>query len=508
MKTRFRQLAFLLCASALPVVAQEAELAPAPAPPVAIPVEEQPVPVDPDPTPQPVAPGGNVPQPQREERSLSRSGMFRVSGGGPEMRAQRGAVALLLEETKDDFEALMLERADPTEQKEKNPNAFVTPETRLDDFKIPVEVVLVGQPGDAPLPRSVAYELKNTGHSFILGIRIHLARGIDNDLLQRAALTILLYERALRDSKPQEFEEVLVVRPWLVDGLIEARKWKTNSADRRLYEGVFKNGGGFTMDELFELSEKNQAQLDTTSMLTFRALSGALVMALLEQPHGKGAFRAFCGEAARFSGEMPVLLRKHFPELNLSEKSLAKWWALTLAKLVQPKLSEVLSIRETETMLNDALLFHTRDADGNAVNQGIDAWQTIIALDEGERLEAMKPADEGLIRLSYRCFPSYRPILHEYQQILRDISLGKDKDIGKRVAELNEQRKLRMERAMRARDFMDFTEISQARELSGQFDDYIRLKKDLELRPRVTRHDRVTDTLDRMEKTYDSRRER
>lgn len=506
MKTRFHRLAFLFCAPVLPVLAQEAE--PAPAPPVAIPVEEQPVPVDPDPVPQPVAPGGNVPQTEREERSISRSGMFRVSGGGAEMRPQRGAVALLLEQTKDDFEELMLERADPTEQKEKNPNAFVTPETKLDDFKIPVEVVLVGKPGDDPLPRSVAYELKNTGHSFVLGIRIHLARGIDNDLLQRAALTILLYERALRESKPQEFEEVLVVRPWLVEGLMEARKWKANSADRRLYEGVFKQGGGFTMDELFELSEKNLAQLDGASLLTFRALSGALVMALLEQPHGRGAFRAFCGEAARFSGEMPVLLRKHFPELNLSEKSLAKWWALTLAKLVQPKLTEVLSIRETETMLNDALLFHTRDSDGNAVNQGIDAWETIFALDEGERNEAMKPAEEGLIRLSYRCFPSYRPILGEYQQILRDIALGKDKDIGKRVAELNEQRKVRMERALRARDFMDFTEISQARELSGQFDDYMRLKKDLELRPRATRHDRVTDTLDRMEKTYDSRRER
>lgn len=509
MKFPFHPLALLLGATAFPVAAQE--IAPAPAPPAAIPVDEQPVPVEPDPAPQPVAPGGNVPQPQPEERSLSRSGMFRVSGGGPEMRAQRGAVALLLEETKDDFEALMMELKDPAEQQVKNPNAFVTPETKLDDFKIPVDVVLVGKPGDAPLPKSVAYELEHTSHSFHLRIRIHLARGIDNELLQRAALTILLYERALRDSKPEEFgsaKEALVVRPWLVEGLIEARKWRTNSADRRLYEGVFKQGGGFTMDELFELTDRNLMQLDSTSVLTFRALSGALVMALLEQPHGKGAFKAFCGEAARFSGEMPVLLRKHFPELNLSEKSLAKWWALTLAKLVQPKLTEVLPIRDTETMLDDALVFHTRDADGNAVNRGIDAWQVILGLDEGERLEAIKPADAGLIRLSYRCFPSYRPILSEYQQILRDISVGKDRDIGKRVAELGEQRKVRLERATRARDFMDFIEISQARELSGQFGDYMRLKKDLELRPRATRHDRVTGTLDRMEQAYDSRRER
>jgi hypothetical protein len=365
--------------------------------------------------------------------------------------------------------------------------------------------VLVGKPGDAPKARSVVYDLRNTGHSFLLGIHIHLARGIDNEQLERAALTVLLYERALRQADPQTFDEELVIRPWLVEGLLEAKKWRANRADRRIYEGVFKQGGGFTLDELFEVSDKHLAQLDGASKLTFRALSGALVMALLEQPHGRGAFRAFCGEAARFSGEMPVLLRKHFPELNLSEKSLAKWWALTLAKLVEPKLSEVLPIQDTERALNDALQFHTRDAEGNAINLGIEAWQKVTELKEGERAEAIKPAEEGIVRLSYRCFPSYRPILGEYQEILRDLTTGEGKDIGARIAELADQRQLRLERALRARDFMDFMEISQARELSGQFDDYMRLKKELELRPRAKREDRVTDTLDTMQKSYESR---
>ena len=299
-----------------------------------------------------------------------------------------------------------------------------------------------------------------------------------------------------------------LIRPWLVEGLIEAGKWRANRADRRLYEGVFKQGGGFTLDELFEVSDKNLARLDSASKLTFRALSGALVMALLEQPHGRGAFRSFCGEAARFSGEMPVLLRKHFPELNLSEKSLAKWWALTLAKLVQPKLTEVLSVQETERDLGDALQFHTRDAEGNAVNRDIAAWETIARLEPEERAEAVKPADEGIIRLSYRCFPSYQPILREYQQILRDLVAGEHGEIAGRVAELSEQRKLRIDRALRARDYLDFIEISQARELSGEFEDYMRLKKELEQRPRAPRHDRVTETLDTMQRTYESRRKR
>jgi hypothetical protein len=504
----------LLLAAVFPLGAQEQPkvvpveplaAVPAAEPPAAVPVEEQPMPVDPDPAPEPVEPGGNVPQPESEDRAISRSGMFRVSGGGLEQRAQRSAVALLLEQSKDDFEVLMRERVDPVEKQAAKNETFATPGTKLDDFKIPVNVVLVGKPGDTPKARSVVYDLRNTGHSFLLRIHIHLARGIDNEQLDRAALTVLLYERALRQADPKTFDEELVIRPWLVEGLLEAKKWRANRADRRIYEGVFKQGGGFTLDELFEVSDKHLAQLDGASKLTFRALSGALVMALLEQPHGRGAFKAFCGEAARFSGEMPVLLRKHFPELNLSEKSLAKWWALTLARLVEPKLSEVLSIQDTERELNNALQFHTRDAEGNAINLGIEAWQKVTELKEGERAEAIKPAEEGIVRLSYRCFPSYRPILGEYQEILRDLTTGEGKDIGARIAELADQRQLRLERAIRARDFMDFMEISQARELSGQFDDYMRLKKELELRPRAKREDRVTDTLDTMQKSYESR---
>ena len=76
------------------------------------------------------------------------------------------------------------------------------------------------------------------------------------------------------------------------------------------------------------------------------------------------------------------------------------------------------------------------------------------------------------------------------------------------MADLAEQRLVRMERALRARDYLNFIEISQARDLSGEFEDYMRLTKELEERPRMPRKDRVTDTLDTMEKTYEPRRGR
>jgi uncharacterized membrane protein len=65
-----------------------------------------------------------------------------------------------------------------------------------------------------------------------------------------------------------------------------------------------------------------------------------------------------------------------------------------------------------------------------------------------------------------------------------------------------------VERALRARDYMDYFEISRARDLSGEFDDYLRLKKELELRPRPVRADRVSYYLDTLEKAFESRRRR
>lgn len=450
-----------------------------------------------------LSPAEPVTRPSGSERAISRSEMFRVAGGDSE---RRGSVALFLEKVRDDFEDLLRDRDASEEGRVAEKGGFAEVAPRPDDFVVPVDVVLLGKEADEPVPQAIGFDLRFTEDSFLLRLRVHLGGGIDELALERAALTVLLYERSLRGLKPGAFDDPLLVRPWLVEGLLEAARWRAGRADRGIYEGVFRRGGGFTLDELFELPEHRFRQLDGASRLAFRALSGALVIALLEQPGGRGGFRAFCDDAARFSGEMPVLLRRHFPDLNLSEQSLAKWWALTLAKLVEPKLSEVLSIRETEEALVAGLTFHGRDASGKPVKRGIEEWRSLVELDPADRVEDLRVAGEALTRLSYRCFPSYRPMLAEYQRILRELGAGGNPELDSRLAELAEQRRVRVERALRARDYMDYFEISRARDLSGEFDDYLRLKQELELRPRTVRKDRISLRLDTMQRLYEAPR--
>jgi len=412
-----------------------------------------------------------------DERIFSRSDQFRVRGGNPD---DRGAAALLAEETKDELLKLTGEK---------------------DAWKVPVNITLYGKAGDSLRPRTVALDLLFGEAGYDLRINIHLSRGLERAPVRSALTAALIYERALRRREAVETETPMVVPPWLVEGLHEATAWRRQTSDRRLYEALFKRGGLFKLDDLFTVTERAYETMDGASRAAFRISSGALVMALLEQPDGMEGFRAWLDEVAAFDGEMPVLLRKHFPDLNLSETSLAKWWALQLANKGAARLTDVLSIAETEAQLAETLQLNYRDAEGLMRRVDPENWTDLANAGEAERLAAVRATEESLVRLSYRCFPSYRPVLSDYQAVLAMLAQGRNETIAAKIAELDATRATMTGKAERARDFMDWFEISRARETSGAFDDYLRLKERLKSNPH-SRNDDLSRYLDRMDKVF------
>lgn len=419
--------------------------------------------------------------PEIERPTYSSSRQFLIFGGSPDLR---GSVAIQAESVRDRFHRVLGIRKEPS-------------------IKLPIEIRLVGEAGDEPKKRPVAFELRYFSDKFLLRIHVDLARGIDRDLLERAILKALVCERTLRDRKPGDIEARMRVPVWLVEGLREADLWLSNRADRTLYEGVFRQKSLFTTAELFAVDEESHRWLDGVSREAFRALSGAMVMALLEQPDGREAFLGFCDEVASYDGDMPILLRKYFPELNLSERSLAKWWALTMARLADVPLTEVMGVAATDRGLDEALQLHYRDAEGINRRVGLHDWSQLGELGEVERLLAVRPAQEAVNRLSYRCFPSYRPLLKDYQDWLGDWASGKRlKTLDERLAELDETRAIMRERSEQARHFLNWREIVEAGAVSGEFDDYLRFTRELERSARSPRTDPVTRYLDVIDKAY------
>jgi len=418
------------------------------------------------------------PAPAGPQVVLSRSQQFRISGGDALVR---GSVALLAEETKDGLLDLTTEK---------------------DGWKVPVTIRLHGRPGD-PLPaRMVNMQLLVVEGISELRLDVHLSRGLEQELFKRAVTTALIYERALRQRQTGDADSPLVVPPWLSDGLREATAWHLDQSDRHLYAVLFKRGGLFKLEQLFALSERSFDEMDAAMRAAFRVSAGALVMALLEQPQGKEGFRAFLSEVAAYEGEMPALLRKHFPSLNLSETSLAKWWALQLAnKGGLNLLTDILSITQTEAALAEALRLNFRTAEGIIQAKELAAWPEVAALKEPERLAAVRLAQDALVRLSYRCFPSYRPVLADYQRVLANIASNKTTDTAKQLAAMEENRATMTARTNRARDYLDWFEITRARETSGAFDDYLRLKERLKSTPHQ-RGDDLSKYLDRMDRMF------
>ncbi len=408
---------------------------------------------------------------------ISRSGQFRAAGGDGISRA---SIALLADEAKDELLRLTGEK---------------------DEWKVPITIRLHGKQGD-PLPmRTVHMRLLVVEGVKELSIDVHLSRGIEQERLKRAVTSALLYERSLKQPALHP-EGNLMVPAWLPDGLREATSWRLNQSDRQLYAALFKNGGLFKIDDLFAVGDNAFEDLDAATRAAFRISSGALVMALLEQPQGKEGFKAFLTDVAGYEGEMPSLLLKHFPELNLSETSLAKWWALQLAaKGGLNALTDILTIQQTEASLAEALKLNFRTPEGIVQQKELAAWPELAALKEPERVAAVRLAADALVRLSYRCFPSYRPLLSEYQLILEAIARNKTGDVAARLASLDETRVTMTARASRARDYMDWFEITRARETSGVFDDYLRLKDRLKSNPH-DRKDELSKYLDRMDKIF------
>jgi hypothetical protein len=422
-----------------------------------------------------------------QDRVTSSSGQFRINGGTPQDRA---AVALLAEDANRELLHLTGEIELPIEKREK--------------YKAPVNVRLHGKPGDPLPPRTYATRIHFSELGYEISLDFHLSRGIEQEhpTLKRAFTSVLVYERALRVLPAAVTDIPLLVPPWLIDGLREADAWRQNQSDRRLYEALFKTGGIYKIDDLFSLPESAHEHLDGAMRAAFRVSSGSLVMALLQQPQGRTAFRAFLGEAAAFQGEMPALLRKHFPELNLSETSLAKWWSLQLANIGGLSLStDILPIPATEAALALALRLNFRDAEGILRQKEITAWPEAVALPETERTASVLLAQDALVRLSYRAFPSYKPLLAEYQTILVAIATGKTDDLPARLPALADRRRLMAEKAAHASDYLNWFEITRAREITGDFDDYRRLKERLRQTPH-TRTDALSKYLDRLDAIF------
>lgn len=372
-------------------------------------------------------------------------------------------------------------------------------------MKLPLIIKLHGAAGDEKVERTIVSKIVNLQGQHQLLLHIHMANGVDQYLLRYHLMELLLYERGLANNQFVDEGERLNIKPWLITGMLEAIDIRRADSDRRIYQSGIDFLSLLSLEKVFNANENQWRELIGQEPTAFRAISGAIVNSLLRQPGGKSGMSAYLADFATFAGEYENLLRQHFPGMNKSSSSLGKWVNLELLELSTARITQVHSILETESRLDNILKLHYHDDDGAAQSVGINAYHVILDLSSNRRFDAVLAARAELERLSYRCFPTYRPILNEYELILREFSEGSSKNAEPRLAKLMDVRMRMKTAALRTRDYLDWYYITQSRDLSGDFDKYRDLSKAIQKEQgRPASNDTTGNYLDNFQKIYGS----
>ena len=329
-----------------------------------------------------------------------------------------------------------------------------------DEWKNNIIIRLVGEPG-SPVPANpIRMQTVIVGNTLSYNIFIHLGRGINQDRLRHAIVSTLLYEMMLRTVDPEGLPDEVTLPPWLIAGLEQAVLWHTNEADRAMYSTLFQQSGIMTPEEILNCPEPEK-ELDATSYAAYQTSCGALVLCLLNQENGPEGMKQLLDQAILGNDDPRNLIKRHFPQLNLTPSSLHKWWTLQLSRMATPPLTETLTITETERHLQEALTLVKYDPDTRTtVTFPLDNLDQANSLTDLNR--QLSNISGSLLNLSRRSFPAYRPVIVEYAKLVALMQTGKinGREAAPKIGQLREIRELSMKTARRVRDYMDWYEIN------------------------------------------------
>lgn len=302
-------------------------------------------------------------------------------------------------------------------------------------------------------------------------IRVHLGGGINLEKLHTAVVAMLLYERALRQTDPEAFPEEVGLPPWLAIGIDQALLWRAGKIDRHLYQSLFERSEMLSPEQI--LGYKTPEKLDASTRSVYDASCGVLIMCLANQPGGKDALLRLLDQAVFAEGTGEELIERHFHSFGLTSNALNKWWALQLANLASATPTECYTPAETERRLVEALTFMYYNAEAHTpIPVSLDDVEQATAIPDWKN-QSRRVLDQ-LVHLNIRCFPGYRPIITEYCRIIASLQHGlPPEEAIQLIGPLIELRESYTAAAMRARDYLDWYEITYLGGRSGSFNSYL-----------------------------------
>lgn len=390
--------------------------------------------------------------PDADDHVLSHSRFFSVSGGDS---LRMGAIAMRADDLYSQVRKFL--------ELEKGHKSIIS-------------IRLIGKSRDSAVLHPIRTRINIIENQPNFQIRIHPGGGIDLTRLDKAVITMILYEYALREVDPEAYPDTISLPEWLVAGIQQAILWKQGKADSRVYRELFERAEMLSPEEV--LAVKNPEQLDAATREIFEVSCGVLIMSLANREGGVNQLQNLISNAATADDTPVETLTAHFHELGIDSSLLTKWWAVELANLALPKASEALTPLETEKMLQEALTISYFDSESQIPRPvSLDDAYALVEIPNWQK--QIQPALTQLVSLSHICFPGYRSIITEYCRIIEQLANGAHPDdVVSNLLPLSELRKAYYSAAIRGRDYLDWYEITFTGKSRGRsFDSYLETMK-------------------------------
>lgn len=313
------------------------------------------------------------------------------------------------------------------------------------------------------------------GNGFRVDLVVDIREQIDRSDLEAGVMQAIVMERTLRTDPKLNEESVVNVPRWVSDGLLGALKWKEGARNRGMFEVLTRKPELFPVSKLFTTKYKDIQAMGETVRALYEASATAMVMSLSRQKSGKANLSKMLSEVAVFEGEPEELLRKNFPAMNVGKRGLQKLWNLQLAEMSVPRLIDTETLITTEEKLREVLFFRLIGDDRLERKVAMKDFDVLAGVDQKERVRAITILRQDLVQLSFRAYPDYQPILAEYGFILTSLARGEMDGVAERLEKLSEEREIMYQSGQRARDVLDWYQLSTARDLKGDFTGYQRL---------------------------------
>ncbi len=452
------------------------------------------------------------------EAEVGMSNLIHVSGGDPVTRMRFN---VFLDDLSDEFRRLIFRW---------RPGRSIG---RAMVWTAPIEVTLWGTFRDVHVGDDVIEEVSQAADTSIrIEVAVQLHDRFDESRFRLEFVRALLLGQMVLPyfRSPETFSipngQVLKVPEWLVHGfdqLIEHRRLGSPSST---YRGILASGQVMKPSDLFAVEDVKS--FDSVGMMVFRISASALVESLLDQPEGDDSLRSVLMALGRPSHPgIEAMLNQEFPAFRETELGLEKWWSLEIATLGQKQSFEYLNRSETERLLDEALTVHfeaileeaetspKEKATGirklfkpKGSNAEVKAGQPAYSgpLDQFEnfigRTEAhaqLQIAFERLQRLKRIGFPLYRPVFVEYENAVRQLVKGDVQGLKEKFTSIAEMRQKIRETLIRVEDDLNHFEATRAPTRSDAFDEYFKLRRELDSRPSPKRNDPISRHLDTLE---------